>query len=314
MAACTCARARDIESFPIMKSAEAWLAGIACVLAVITNCGGESAQRFHDAGGSTQNGGAGGAGGSATGAGTGGSAPSGAGSSGSGGELAAGEGGTPPTEPSGAGSGGESASAIGGAAGEGGEANNPSQAGTGSGGAIGAAGSGGSSGSSDAGGAGGTGDTDPGPDPCEGIPAWDPAESWTEYEVGDQRVVNGELWHCQSPMFCHTYPGHPDAPGWFLDDECNDPGTGGEPACQCADGECCDGCYLLPRSHFCGEVPRYGKCNANGRLELDYWNLFCNGDATVCNRWAVHTKDTTGYCDQGTVCEEVGDMAACVPN
>jgi len=313
MAARTCAQARVIESLPIMKTAAVWLAAIAFGTAALTSCDGDSVQHLHDVGGSKQSGGSGGAGSSATtgGAGTGGSATSVAGGSGSGGELVtAGAGGTPPVEPSAGGASGEAASALGGAAGsEAGEGaagaggDNPSQAGTGSGGSV----AGGS-------GAGGTGDTDPGPDPCEGMPAWDSAESWTEYEVGEQRLVNGELWHCQAPMFCHTYPGHPDAPGWFFDGKCNDPGAGGEPACQCADGECCDGCYFLPRSHFCGEVPRYGECNANGQLELDYWNLFCNGDATVCSRWAVHTKDVTGYCDQGTSCEETGDMASCVPN
>lgn len=80
-------------------------------------------------------------------------------------------------------------------------------------------------------------------------------------------------------------------------------GDGGAPAdCVCAAGPCCDGCHFLPPSHFCGEVVRSVRCFSGGTQEGDYWNLFCNGDATTCTRWAVHTKYAAGVCASGVVC------------
>lgn len=238
-------------------------------------------------------------------------------SSGTGAATSGGAGGTAGTGASPGGSGGTAGDGVSGTAGEGsgGSAAGAGGAQGGSSGSSGAGGTSGGDGGTSEGGEGGEGGLpDPGPDPCEGVPAWDPNETWHDYSVNEKRVVSGEVWRCQVPHACHTYPGGDTVyQGWIFVAECNDPSAGGSPACQCDSGECCDGCYLRGQNHFCGEVPRYGNCD-NGYLELDYWNLFCNGDATVCNRWAVHTKDTTAFCDQGTVCQESGEMASCVPN
>lgn len=89
-------------------------------------------------------------------------------------------------------------------------------------------------------------------------------------------------------------------------------GDGGAPAdCVCAAGPCCDGCHFLPPSHFCGEVVRSSSCLTTTRIENDYWNLFCNGDAAACTRWAVHTKFVDPLCGDGLSCGGADGSAAC---
>lgn len=204
------------------------------------------------------------------------------------------------------------------AAGQGGELVTPSGgSSTGSGGSP-AGGSSGTAGTA-TGGAGGSTTT---PDPCEGVLPWDPKVPYTEIKKDELRTLRGELWKCSTPAFCTTYPGNETAPGWVKVAECADPNEGGEPACQCAAGMCCDGCYFRPSSYFCGEVERYARCTGNPHLqcpgvppniERDYWNLFCTGDTGGdCTRWAVHTKYAGPGCDAGLVCVESGDQASCV--
>jgi hypothetical protein len=254
--------------------------------------------------------------GGGAGEGDGGSEQGGQAGLGSAGEMGAGgvpgTGGAPPS-----GDGGEAGQGQGGSFGGGGGGGVGGT--SGSGGTAGTGGEGGSDGSTA--GTGGTGDPDPDPDPCEGVPAWSPTESWTNYEVDEKRVVSGQVWRCKNPMFCHTYPGHQSSNSWILVGDCHDPNAGGSPACQCSSGTCCDGCYFRPQSHFCGEVPRDSMCSGNAvpacpgakrRIELDYWNLFCNGDSNQCTRWAVHTKYSSQECAVGTVCIDSGggDLSA----
>lgn len=158
-------------------------------------------------------------------------------------------------------------------------------------------------------------------DACEGVLPWDPIVPWTELVKNELRTLRGELWRCSSQAQCTTYPGHETAPGWKKVADCADPNEGGEPACQCAAGACCDGCYFRPRSHFCGEVVRYTSCRgdvvqacggATETLDRDYWNLFCTGDTGgECTRWGAHTRFHGLTCEQGTGCLESGDQASC---
>ncbi len=95
-------------------------------------------------------------------------------------------------------------------------------------------------------------------------------------------------------------------------------GAGGdgptEPACVCSTGPCCDGCQFLPKAHFCGETIRSSRCTDSGRIEHDYWNLFCSGtEALECTRWAVHTKYVVPECAAGLVCSGPAGDAECVP-
>lgn len=101
-------------------------------------------------------------------------------------------------------------------------------------------------------------------------------------------------------------------------------GAGGEtaePVCQCDAGPCCDGCHFRPASHFCGKTERYSSCTgdavatcegATRRIEIDYWNLFCSGASTECDRWGPHVAFSGSACDPGLVCVESGDRAECV--
>lgn len=169
-------------------------------------------------------------------------------------------------------------------------------------------------------GSAGTGGTNPKPDPCEGVLPWDPAVPYTELKKDELRTLRGELWKCSSPAFCTTYPGHETAPGWMKVDECDDPNEGGEPACQCKEGACCDGCYFRPRSHFCEERPRSFDCNvytascsvATDDIRVDYWNVFCSGDTGgECARWGAHTRYEFETCPASTKCIGSTD-ASCV--
>ncbi len=95
-----------------------------------------------------------------------------------------------------------------------------------------------------------------------------------------------------------------------------DGGAGGdgpsEPACVCSTGPCCDGCHYLPPSHFCGEVIRSSECQSNGRIDHDYWNLFCSGtEAAQCSRWGAHTKFAGGECGSGLTCSGAAGAASC---
>jgi hypothetical protein len=168
----------------------------------------------------------------------------------------------------------------------------------------------------------GTGGTITKPDPCEGVLPWDPAVPYTKLEKDELRTLRGELWKCSSPAFCTTHPGHETAPGWQKVDDCSDPNEGGEPACQCEEGACCDGCYFRPRAHFCGEVVRTVECanspvaNCGGMKEAtwsDYWNLFCGGDTGGdCTRWGAHTRYELDQCESSSGCKASGDQASCV--
>jgi hypothetical protein len=213
---------------------------------------------------------------------------------------------------------------------EGGAAGSLASAGAGAGGATGNAGAtsasgsagGGASGSSGSGGAtAGAGGSTTQPDPCTGERHWDPNQRWTDYEQGDQRVFGGVLWHCQSPSLCTAYPGHSSSPGWFKDAECAGGPTSEVAACQCTSGQCCDGCYVRPTSHFCGEFVRKTSCygatvaacgGATKTLDRDYWNLFCDGaESAQCTRWGAHTKYHPLECAAGSGCVEQGDQASC---
>lgn len=92
-------------------------------------------------------------------------------------------------------------------------------------------------------------------------------------------------------------------------------GAGGEAPvdCVCAAGPCCDGCHFLSKSHFCGEVVRSLRCTNLG-AEGDYWNLFCNGDASECTRWGAHTKYASAPCPDGTSCVGPDGDASCLPH
>jgi hypothetical protein len=173
----------------------------------------------------------------------------------------------------------------------------------------------------DEGGSGGEGGAGSEPDLCAGKMHWSATERWTDYEQGDQRVFGGVLWHCQSPPDCVTFPGSPVSPGWFKDAECAGGPTGEVAACQCATGQCCDGCYVRPRSYFCGEVVRTAQCvgpvvnqcgGATDTIDKDWWNLFCDGaESVTCSRWGAHKKYSNGDCPAGTGCVEQGDQASC---
>lgn len=209
-------------------------------------------------------------------------------------------------------------------AGEGGESGEGGEAGAG--GASGSSGSTHQAGSQAAGSGGAAGNGGSGggpvvPDACEGIPHWSPSARWTDYTKGDQRVFGGVLWHCQAPSVCTAYPGHSSSPGWFKDAECKGGPTNEVAACQCLSGQCCDGCYVRPRSYFCGEFVRTAQClgpalnqcgGAQETIDKDYWNLFCDGAETAtCSRWGAHTKYTSGDCPSQTGCVEQGDQASC---
>jgi hypothetical protein len=157
-------------------------------------------------------------------------------------------------------------------------------------------------------------------DACDGYTHWSPTEKWTDYQQNDRRVFGGVLWRCQAPQFCVSYPGSSSSPGWFKVEDCAGGPTNEVAACQCASGTCCDGCYLRPRSHLCGEVVRTAQCvgdaapecsGAKDGIDKDWWNLFCNGDSTECTRWGAHTKFTNGNCPTKTYCTEQGDQASC---
>lgn len=228
--------------------------------------------------------------------------------------TSAGEGGAPSagSPPAPAGAGGEAGE--GGAGGEGGA---PISNG-GSGGSVHQGGTS-TGGTSSAGASSGGGTVVP--DPCEGVAHWSPAERWTNYTKGDQRVFGGVLWHCQSTSVCTAYPGHSSSPGWFKDAECKGGPTNEVAACQCLSGQCCDGCYVRPTSHFCGEVVRTAQClgpvvnqcgGATDTIDKDWWNLFCDGaESTTCSRWGAHTKYSNGDCPAKTGCVESGDQASC---
>lgn len=159
------------------------------------------------------------------------------------------------------------------------------------------------------------------PDPCDGIAHWNPSERWTDYVKGDQRVFGGILWHCQSTAVCTAYPGHASSPGWLKDADCKGGPTNEVAECQCLSGQCCDGCYVRPRSHLCGEVVRTAQClgpvvnqcgGATDTIDKDWWNVFCDGaETTTCSRWGAHTKYTNGDCPAKTGCVESGDQASC---
>jgi hypothetical protein len=280
-----------------------WLIALGLVVAACSGSGSDGASSFAGEGGEA---GAGAAPSGGSAAKAGGSARAGAPAHAGEGDAAGGSGGVN-GEPT---SGGAAGSGLDPVAGQGG--GEPFTAG------------GGAGGSGVTAGAGAGGDSpDPEPDPCDGVPAWDPAVPYTELVKDELRTLRGQLWKCSSPAFCTTHPGHETAPGWVKVDECASPTEGGEPACQCEEGACCDGCYFRPRSHFCGEVVRFAECAGNvvpacgGRLEdvrLDYWNLFCGGDTGGdCERWGAHTKDTLSDCGQQSGCVESGNQAACVP-
>jgi hypothetical protein len=285
-----------------------WLIALGLVVAACSGSGTDGPSNAPE--------GAGDAGEASPGAGKGGAtATAGTASGGAGGESIPAEGGAggalpvsssgAPAGVSGAGTGGESEAGQGGSS--------VATAGAGSTGGIGPApqaGSGGEAGSS------------PDPDACAGVPAWDETVPWTALTKDELRTLRGELWKCSSPAFCTTHPGHETAPGWVKVDDCADSNEGGEPACQCEEGACCDGCFFRPRAHFCGEVLRSASCHdeaipscGGGQKDIDrdYWNLFCNGDTGGdCTRWGAHTKFTYGTCPQGTGCIESGDQASCV--
>ncbi len=220
--------------------------------------------------------------------------------------------------------GGEPGAILGGAAG-GPVAGAGSTGGIGVGGAAGSGGGtqtdGGSGGAaSGAPGAGGVGGA-PVVDPCAGAAHWSATARWSDYAKGDERAFGGFLWHCQSPAECTSYPGKSTSPGWIKDAECAGGPTDEVAACQCAAGTCCDGCYLRPRSYFCGEFVRTAQClgstvnqcgGATDTIDKDYWNLFCDGaSAGECTRWGAHTKFSNGDCPSNTGCVEQGDQASC---
>ncbi len=246
-----------------------------------------------------------------------------AGESGTTGDGGAGEAGAAGESSSGAlgGAGGAAA----GEAGQGGEVVLPTggtSAGTGGatpGGSSGAGGTGGTGGKAGAGGSAGSGGSIVTPDPCEGVLPWDPTVPYTELKKDELRTLQGQLWKCTSPAFCTTHPGHETAPGWMKVDDCADPNEGGEPACQCEEGACCDGCFFRPRSHLCGEDVRYADCGGGqvcggeALIHREYWNLFCAGDGgSNCTRWGASTKSNTTSCPGNTACVESGDQASCV--
>lgn len=76
-------------------------------------------------------------------------------------------------------------------------------------------------------------------------------------------------------------------------------GIAGTPneTCECADGQCCDGCHVRKSTYFCGERPRSTVCVESTRI-TEYWNLFCDGShAGDCSRWGAKTKSVASNDD-----------------
>jgi hypothetical protein len=176
----------------------------------------------------------------------------------------------------------------------------------------------GGSGESGGGGSGGA-------DPCGGVKHWDPAEQPEDYEPHEQRVYAGKLWgHCGNVQLCRVAPGRWSYDtGWTSIADCQSgPIVEPAPPCECTEGACCDGCYVRPSFHLCGEAERSSQCIGAATAacsvgtrtrDADHWTLFCDGSSPgACTRWGSHTKYTTGSCS-GKTCVEDGEHASCVP-
>ncbi len=91
--------------------------------------------------------------------------------------------------------------------------------------------------------------------------------------------------------------------------------------CECATGQCCDGCHLFPPSHFLGAFPRYSSCSVSTRgdnANLDYYNKFCDGVSADGYRWGPHVYGETYGCTDafvGGICVQAtpSDVAHCEP-
>src|SRR5690606_4722123 len=103
-------------------------------------------------------------------------------------------------------------------------------------------------------------------------------------------------------------------------------GTGGAssttgepvPACECSEGDCCDGCYLLPLGTLCAVEVYDSECNGASLNHLRQ-KVFCDGESPVCDGATETTQMESHSCDGapadppwfGNVCVKDSDGARC---